>query len=72
MDSVGAAVIGGLGRVAMLRTQHLLEGVHIYEAQGAIPVHLAAGSWGTMAVAMFGDPQILVTGRGLEGLSSRL
>ena len=29
---------------------------------GAIPVHLGAGVWGTLAVALFADPEILGTG----------
>ncbi|HEY9567282.1 MAG TPA: ATP-binding protein, partial [Thalassobaculum sp.] len=38
------------------------ERLRIDDAVGAIPVHLFAGIWGTLAVALFGDPAIL--GRG--------
>ena len=72
MDSVGAVVIGGSGRVAMLGAQQLLEKVHIDDGVGSIPMHLAEDPWGTVAIALVGDPQILGAGRGLEGLSSRL
>jgi two-component sensor histidine kinase len=36
--------------------------LHIDDAVGAIPVHLGAGIWGTLAVAIFGKEEILGTG----------
>ena len=34
----------------------LLERFELDDVVGAVPVHLAAGIWGTLAVAIFGDP----------------
>jgi Amt family ammonium transporter len=36
----------------------------IDDAVGAVPVHLGCGVWGTLAVALFGDAEILGTGLG--------
>jgi Amt family ammonium transporter len=40
----------------------LLEHYRIDDAVGAIPVHLGAGIWGTIAVGLYGDLDILGTG----------
>ena len=61
LDSVIIGIIAGL---LMILCEYLLERFRIDDAVGAIPVHLAAGIWGTLAVAIFGDPEIL--GSGLE------
>ena len=42
--------------------EHLLERLRIDNAVGAIPVHLGAGIWGTLAVALFGKVELLGTG----------
>lgn len=57
-----AGVIGVVGAIVMLCCDRLLEWLRIDDAVGAIPVHLSAGIWGTLAVALFGDPEILGTG----------
>lgn len=57
-----AVLVGAGGGLAMLLCDRLLERLRIDDAVGAIPVHLAAGIWGTLAVAVFGDPQRLGTG----------
>ncbi|MBE9030594.1 ammonium transporter [filamentous cyanobacterium LEGE 11480] len=62
VTAVSAVVIGAIGTVAMWGTQHWLQRAKIDDAVGAIPVHLAAGAWGTIAVALFGDLSILATG----------
>ena len=49
----------------MLGIDYLLEYLHIDDAVGAIPVHLGAGIWGTLAVAIFGKPELLNTGLNL-------
>ncbi len=57
-----AALIGAIGGGVMLLASHLLLRGGIDDAVDAVPVHLAAGLWGTIAVALFGDPILLNTG----------
>lgn len=57
-----AFIIGGAGAVVALGVRIALERVRIDDAVGAVPVHLAAGVWGTLAVALFGAPEALVNG----------
>jgi len=40
----------------------MLEYFEIDDAVGAIPVHLGAGIWGTLAVGLYGDLDLLGTG----------
>ena len=40
----------------------ILETLKIDDAVGAIPVHLGAGIWGTLATGLYGDLEILGTG----------
>ena len=55
--SAGAAVaIGGIGGVVAMLAAAWMERRRLDDAIGAVPVHLAAGIWGTLAVAIFGDP----------------
>ena len=54
--------IGFVGGAVMLLATFLLEKLRIDDAVGAIPVHLGAGIWGTLSVALFGNPTILSTG----------
>ncbi|SDG71843.1 ammonium transporter [Roseospirillum parvum] len=61
--SPGAAVlIGGLGGAVAMGLDWLLLRYRIDDAVGAIPVHLGGGIWGTVAVALFGQPELLGTG----------
>jgi len=62
-----ALVVGSVGGLFMLVCDHLLVRFRIDDAVGAIPVHLAAGIWGTLAVAFFGDAAILGTGLDFYG-----
>jgi len=62
VDTVHALIIGGVGGLVMFGTQMLLERWRIDDVVGAVPAHLGAGIWGTLAVALFGDPQVLGTG----------
>ena len=50
-----AALIGGVAAVVMQLVTLALERMHIDDAVGAVPVHLGAGIWGTLAVALLGD-----------------
>lgn len=64
VSMASAAVIGGVGGIIMLTVSNVLERWRLDDAVGAIPVHLASGIWGTLAVGIFGDPALLGTGLG--------
>lgn len=57
-----AALIGVVGGMIVVFAEDLLESFELDDAVGAIPVHLAAGIWGTLATGMYGDLEILGTG----------
>ena len=48
----GATLIGGIGGVIVVFAVPLLDKFKIDDVVGAIPVHLLAGIWGTIAVAL--------------------
>ena len=54
----GALLIGGVGGVIVVFTVPLLDKFKIDDVVGAIPVHLFAGIWGTIAVAFSGSATI--------------
>ena len=62
VSAMSSVMIGFIGGMVMVGAASLLEKFRIDDVIGAIPVHLAAGAWGTLAVAFFGDPEILGTG----------
>jgi Amt family ammonium transporter len=62
VDSVPTAIIAGIGGLVVLGASELLERFRIDDAVGAVPVHLAAGIWGTLAVGIFGDLDIIGSG----------
>ena len=64
VSTSSAALIGGGGSVAMLLVDRLLVRWRIDDAVGAVPVHLGAGMWGTLTVALLGDAEIIGTGLG--------
>jgi ammonium transporter len=51
----GAILVGAIGAVVMVLADGILLRFRIDDAVGAIPVHLAAGIWGTLAVPLLGD-----------------
>ena len=57
-----AMLIGAVGAVLMAWANEKLMHWRIDDAVGAIPAHLAAGAWGTLAVGLFGDLQLMGTG----------
>ncbi len=61
VSPISAVTIGGIGGCAMLALQWILEYYKIDDAVNAVPVHLGAGIWGTIAVALFGNPDYLGT-----------
>ncbi len=50
-----AVIVGGVAAVVMQLVTLLLERLEIDDAVGAVPVHLGAGVWGTLAVGLLGD-----------------
>ncbi|MCZ6678009.1 MAG: hypothetical protein O7E52_12240 [Candidatus Poribacteria bacterium] len=66
VPTTSAVIIGGIGGLVMLGVEHLLERFRIDDAVGAIPVHLGAGIWGTLAVALFGKPELLGSGLSIQ------
>jgi Amt family ammonium transporter len=57
-----ASLIGLVGGMIAILGEEALEHFRVDDAVGAIPVHLAAGIWGTLAVGLYGDLEILGTG----------
>ena len=73
MNPWHAAVIGAVAAVVMRTAVVLLERLEIDDAVGAVPVHLAAGIWGTLAVALLGDVNAFTKADGrLEQLGIQL
>ena len=64
VSPAAALLIGTVGALAMAWCNDRLLRWRIDDAVGAIPAHLAAGAWGTLAVGLFGDPVLLGTGLG--------
>lgn len=57
-----AMLIGAIGGVVSMLVSSLLECWQIDDAVNAIPVHLGGGIWGTLAVALYAQPELLHTG----------
>ena len=62
MTSITAIFVGIVGALIAIYVNELLNKFEIDDVVGAIPVHLAAGIWGTLAVGFFSDLEILGTG----------
>ena len=61
MTSVTSIFVGIIGAIIAIFVNELLNKFEIDDVVGAIPVHLAAGVWGTIAVGLFSDLEILGT-----------
>ncbi len=57
-----ALLIGGIGGAVMLFANYWIERWRIDDGVDAIAIHGVAGVWGILAVAWFGDPELLGTG----------
>ena len=62
MTSVTSIFVGIIGAIIAIYVNEVLNKLEIDDVVGAIPVHLAAGVWGTLAVGFFSDLEILGTG----------
>ncbi|NES23282.1 MAG: ammonium transporter, partial [Symploca sp. SIO3E6] len=57
-----ALLIGAIGGAVMLFANYWIERWQIDDGVDAVAIHGVAGVWGILAVAWFGDPEILGTG----------
>ena len=62
VNSLIAILIGIIGTIIAIIVHELLNKKEIDDVVGAVPVHLAAGVWGTLAVGIFSNLEILGTG----------
>ena len=62
MTSIVSIFVGIIGAIIAIIVNEVLHKYEIDDVVGAIPVHLAAGVWGTLAVGFFSDLDILGTG----------
>lgn len=62
VSSLDAVIIGAVGAMVMAASNRWMMKAQLDDAIGAIPVHLFAGIWGTIAVALFADLDELGTG----------
>ncbi len=62
MTSVTSIFVGIIGAIIAIFVNELLNRFEIDDVVGAVPVHLAAGIWGTLAVGFFSDLNVLDTG----------
>jgi Amt family ammonium transporter len=61
-----AVLIGALAGIVVPLATDLLEHLRIDDPVGAVPVHLACGIWGTMAIGLFADGDL--TDGAVDGL----
>ena len=59
VDPADAIIIGSIGGIISGSTILLLEKLKIDDVVSAIPVHLASGVWGTLAVAIFANLDLM-------------
>ncbi|MBR9884181.1 MAG: ammonium transporter [Oceanospirillales bacterium] len=67
VSTTEAALIGAVGALCMRGMELVMIRLQLDDAISATPVHLGAGIWGTLAVGIFGDPDILGTGLDWSG-----
>ena len=61
VSTAESVLIGAIAGGVCLAVEEILLNRGIDDAVSAVPVHLGCGIWGTLAVALFGDPKILGT-----------
>ena len=59
-----ALLVGFIGGMMIIAVEEILEFFSIDDAVGAVPVHLGAGIWGTLAVGLYGDLELIGSGLG--------
>jgi Amt family ammonium transporter len=68
----GAAIIGLVGGAVVVLGMALLESLKIDDPVGAVPAHLMAGVWGTLALGLFATDSGLFYGHGAGQLLAQL
>src|SRR6185503_5795375 len=58
----GAVIIGVVAGVVVPLVTNLLEHLRIDDPIGAVPVHLACGIWGTLAIGLFATGDFGIAG----------
>lgn len=66
VSSGEAILIGAIGTLFMLAVDSLLVKCRLDDVVGVVAVHGGAGVWGTVAVALFADSDVLQTGLSFE------
>jgi ammonium transporter, Amt family len=72
VSPLAAIAIGLVGGVVIVLVAALLEKMRLDDAVGAVPVHLGAGIWGTLAVGLFAMEGGLFYGGGAALLGTQL
>ncbi|MCY3828947.1 MAG: ammonium transporter, partial [Rhodospirillaceae bacterium] len=70
VDHYWAVVIGGVGGAIVVVGLMLLERLKIDDVVGAVPAHLFAGIWGTLAVSIAGGGNLLVQLIGIAAIGA--
>jgi Amt family ammonium transporter len=58
MDPLASICVGGIGGILCTFSTRLLSYYRLDDPIGVIPAHLICGIWGTLAVALFSDPNL--------------
>ncbi|MDR9402312.1 MAG: diguanylate cyclase, partial [Halothece sp. Uz-M2-17] len=61
MDPLAATSVGGIGGILCTFSARVLNYYRLDDPIGVIPAHLVCGVWGTLAVALFSNPNLWVT-----------
>jgi Amt family ammonium transporter len=62
VSPLSAAIIGVISSIVSTFVQRVLINFKLDDVTGAVAVHLAAGVWGTLAVAIFGNLELIDNG----------
>ncbi len=62
MTPASSLLVGSIGGILCIIATQLLEHWQVDDVIGAIPVHACAGVWGTLALALLGNPELWGTG----------
>lgn len=71
VSTADSVVIGVVAGIVMYAVTEVLERLKVDDVVGAVPVHLGAGIWGTLAVALFGSTDAFAGDNRLEQLGTQ-